>query len=116
MATASSPRAERLRDAEDIGEVVRAGAQRAGRLLVVYALGRHDDRPARVATVASRKVGGAVARNRTKRLLREATRHLEWRNGVDVVLVARAACAGSNLHDVRLELAGLASQLGLCGG
>lgn len=116
MATAASGRVERLSDPQDIGAVIRLGAQRAGRLLVVYARHRQDDRQARMAMVASRKVGGAVARNRARRLLREAARNLDWRHGVDVVLVARAACPGSNFHDVQAELATLAGQLGLRDG
>jgi ribonuclease P protein component len=51
---------------------------------------RGEDEAVRVAVVASRKVGSAVARNRAKRLLREAARHVAWRPGTEVVLVARA--------------------------
>ncbi len=112
MATAAG-RVEPLADSKDIGAVIRLGVQRAGRLLVVYARHRRDEHPTRIAMIASRKVGGAVARNRARRLLREATRGLSWRQGVDVVLVARAACPGSTFHDVQTELEMLAGQLGL---
>jgi ribonuclease P protein component len=66
-----------------------------------------------VAVVASRRVGNAVSRNRAKRLLREASRQLHWAAGTDVVLVARAACATSDLASVRAELAELAVGLGV---
>lgn len=50
-------------------KVYENGAKRVGRFLVVYLLSADDF--AR-AVVASRKVGGAVQRNRAKRLLRDA--------------------------------------------
>lgn len=66
-----------------------------------------------MAVVASRRVGSAVSRNRAKRLLREASRHVPWREGADVVLVARAACATSMMQPVRDEVAQLADRLGV---
>lgn len=65
----------------------------------------------RIAVVASRKVGDAVSRNRAKRLLREAARRVAWCPGTDVVLVARAACASSDLARVHAEVTELAAQL-----
>lgn len=66
----------------------------------------------RMTVVASRRVGGAVQRNRAKRLLREAARTRSWRAGLDVVLIAREACARSDAHRVGRELAELAGRLG----
>lgn len=71
--------------------------------------------PARVAVVASRRVGNAVARNRCKRLLREAVRQHGIRDGVDVVLVARAALAGACLPAVSDELGVQLDALGVHG-
>ena len=50
-------------------KVYEDGVKRVGRFLVVYLLPADDFAK---AVVASRKVGGAVQRNRAKRLLREA--------------------------------------------
>ena len=104
---------DRLRDGREIGAVLRGRRQRAGHLAVVHVSSDRADGPPRIAVVASRRVGTAVARNRAKRLLREAARHIEWRPGTDVVLVARAACAGSMMPVVRDEVAASAERLGV---
>jgi ribonuclease P protein component len=106
---------ERLRDGRDIVAALRARPKRAGRLAVVHVRWHQDRSEVRVAVVASRKVGGAVRRNRAKRLLREAARRVAWQPGVDVVLVARRATAASDLEAVQTELDALAEGLGVSG-
>jgi ribonuclease P protein component len=60
--------------------------------MVIHVLeGDEVGAPAQVAVVASRVVGGAVARNRAKRRLRAAARQARLPAGVDVVVDARAA-------------------------
>lgn len=103
---------ERLRRGADITRVMRGRQQRAGRLLVTHvAPSPAAGGSARVAVVASRRVGNAVARNRCKRLLREAARHCTIREGLDVVLVARAAMTGSSAPAVHRELRAHLEQL-----
>lgn len=111
--TAAPGAPDHLRSSRDIAAVLRGRRQRAGRLAVVYLRAADHDGPARLAVVASRKVGTAVARNRAKRLLREAARHLHWAPGHDVVLVARRACAASTFAEVHAELATLGAELDL---
>jgi ribonuclease P protein component len=104
---------DRLRNGRDIVAVLRGRRQRAGEFAVLHVRAGGSNGTPRVAVVASRRVGNAVARNRAKRLLREASRQLPWAEGTDVVLVARAACATSDLDGVRGELAELAAGLGV---
>lgn len=61
----------------------------------------------RIGVVASRKVGGAVRRNRARRLLREAARSLlpRWDNrSLWVVFVARESINDRSADEVRNEL------------
>lgn len=102
---------DRLREGRDIAAVLRGRRQRAGRLAVLHVRSERADGPARLAVVASRRVGSAVARNRAKRLLREAARHVAWAPGTDAVLIARSSCAASQLADVHTELEQLARAL-----
>ncbi len=57
------------------------GTKKVGRLVVVYLLTANDFGS---AVVASRKVGGAVQRNRAKRLLREARRNGRLGNQAEI--------------------------------
>ena len=60
---------------------------------------------ARLGITASRRVGGAVARNRAKRLVREAFRATPelWFPGLSLVVVVRTALLNMRLDDVVAE-------------
>lgn len=71
---------------------VRQGARAARGAVLIEARRREADGPIRLGFTASKKVGGAVQRNRARRRLREAARQLlpEFGlAGVDYVFVAR---------------------------
>ena len=90
----SSDRGRLSRSAE-FERVYRQGRSTANRHLVLYAFpNAASDRP-RLGLSVSRKVGGAVERNKVKRMLRESFARIEpsLREGQDVVLVARPSAA-----------------------
>jgi ribonuclease P protein component len=64
----------RLSRSADFERVYRRGRSQGNRHLVVYAFPRGGDDGPRLGVSVSRKVGGAVQRNKVKRLLREAFR------------------------------------------
>jgi ribonuclease P protein component len=81
----------RLSRSADFDRVFRQGRSHAGRELVLYVFPRGEADEPRLGLSVSRKVGGAVQRNRVKRLLREAFALDGGRlpAGTDAVVVAR---------------------------
>lgn len=104
---------DRLRSSRDVVAALRSRRQRGRATVVIHVRETDEERPARLTVLASRRVGGAVERNRAKRVLREAARTLSWRPGIDVVLVARAATASAPLRLVAEELERTAKDLDL---
>ena len=92
---AGARKRRRLSRSGEFDRVYREGSSHATRYLVLYSFPRDEEAAGdvRLGVSASRKVGGAVERNRVKRALREAFWSLSDRlpEGYDFVLVARPA-------------------------
>jgi ribonuclease P protein component len=114
-------RRRRLSRSGEFDRVYREGSSHASRHLVVYSFPRADADSPRLGVSVGRKLGGAVERNRVKRVLREAfwARAEALPDRLDFVIVARPAAGelaregGSKALDEALgavlEDAGLAS-------
>ncbi|OQW94402.1 MAG: ribonuclease P protein component [Verrucomicrobia bacterium A1] len=108
------PRARRLTRTSGFQEAYGQGRKFVGRYMVLF-LRNGPDAALRLGVVTSRKVGGAVARNRARRRIREVFRHArpDLTGAEDVVLVARAARREPSLDELRADFLALADRAGL---
>jgi len=104
---------ERLRQRSDFLAAAR-GAKVATAGFVLQALKRADGGPVRVGFTVSRKVGGAVERNRVRRRLREVVRlsaAADMRSGHDYVLIGRRAALSLPFERIHEDFEGALRRL-----
>ena len=92
MAPDRAPAPIRLKQRADFLRAASRGRKAAVHGLVLQALVRADDGPARIGFTVTKKVGNAVIRNRTRRRLKEAARLLlrdRPVSAVDLVVIGR---------------------------
>lgn len=89
----------------DFRRLYAKGKSFVGRTLVTYA-GRNREGCVRVGITAGKKVGNAVLRNRSRRVIREAFRSLAPRvkKGTDLIFVARTKAAYSKSTELLPEM------------
>jgi ribonuclease P protein component len=81
--------------------VLDAGKRLRGRRVIVFVAPGSGD----IAVVAARRIGGAVQRNRARRILRAAWRQVAAQtDDRDVVLVANEAIRGATTQDLVAEM------------
>lgn len=101
------PKPGRLTRRAEFLRVAAKGRKAAMPGVVLQALKRDDNAPARLGFTVTKKVGNAVIRNRTRRRLKEAAR-LELRErpmaGAELVLIGRDATRKRDFADLREDL------------
>jgi ribonuclease P protein component len=100
------PKTRRLAHRSQFERVKRDGVTRRAKYLMLTMLPLKDCGPWRVGFITSRRLGGAVVRNRVRRHLREIVRRQqhELQEGFWFVLVARHEAATAAYSDLEHEL------------
>jgi ribonuclease P protein component len=108
------PRELRLKERHRFQAVYRRGRFWSNPEMAVHVLSRPES-GTQFGFVVGKKVGGAVQRNRVRRLLREACRALVpgVRAGVDVVIVGRPAATGAALAQLKDGMRALFQRAGI---
>jgi ribonuclease P protein component len=100
------PASRRIRKRREFLSVQERGSRVSLPSLLLLVRARPDEQPARLGITVTRKFGGAVSRNRAKRLIREAFRLSPGvvPNGVDVVVIPKTKADLSDLAMVMGQL------------
>lgn len=104
------PKSARLASAGEFARMKREGQSFHGKLMVLSVLKSEPGAGTRIGIVTSRRVGGAVQRNRVRRRLREIVRlaRPELSSGFMLVLIARPAAAAAEFQALREDWTRLA--------
>lgn len=100
--------AERLRRRVDYQNCYRRGRRKHGQLSILYSVPNGLEHP-RLGITASRKVGGAVARIRIKRRIREIYRRWSRRSelpAVDLMVHVKPPASRAGFQELERELRG----------
>ena len=119
MSTASPSRRlrrdQRIKRGSDFLRAKEKGRRIVSGCLIFNWIETGPDHASRVGVITTRKLGGAVARSRARRLLREAYRlhRAEFDQNFDLILVARNSIVGKGRATVETDLLAAAKRAGL---
>jgi ribonuclease P protein component len=88
-------RTQRIRRRAEFQQIYKHGTRVSGRYYTLF-IQPNRLATARVGVAATRKLGGAVVRNRAKRLVREVFRRSGIAPGFDIVVVPRRELLGTS--------------------
>ncbi len=103
---------EYITSTADYTLIHRKGKPWGNRVFVMKILANNKEY-SRYGFVVSKRIGNAVIRNRTKRLLREIMRQIELKPGYDIIFVTRAGISDLGFHELKSSVMRLISQAGL---
>ena len=108
-------RAMRIRQSREFARARQEGRRVVQGCLIANWLRLPASASTRLGVVTSSKIGGAVVRNRARRLLREAFRlhQHDLSQPVDLILVARPSIAGKNFAEVEKDFLNSLRKTGL---
>jgi ribonuclease P protein component len=108
-------RASRIAQSRDFARVRQQGERLAQGCLIANWNKLPDGGAPKLGVVTSKKIGGAVARSRARRLLRETFRRHqhEFAQPVELVLVARNSIAGKTLAGVEKDFLAALNRAGV---
>jgi ribonuclease P protein component len=101
--------AEHVRKRADFELIYQTGFKRSGRLMTLFTKQRESG-GARLGIAATRKMGGAVERNRAKRVVREVFRHHKPSGPIDIVVIPRRDMLDASYERVEAEFVSLLSR------
>ena len=109
------PAVRRLKLSREFERVRKEGRAVRGGLLMLSVLPVDGEKRFRVGLITSRRVGGAVARNRVRRRLREIVRRNQQalKGGIWFVVIARRSAAQTDSAALEAEWLRLAQRAGI---
>ena len=109
------PAVRRLKVSREFERVRKEGRAVRGGLLMLSVLPVDGEKRFRVGLITSRRVGGAVARNRVRRRLREIVRRNQQalKGGIWFVVIARRSAAQTDSAVLEAEWLRLARRAGI---